>query len=163
MCVEHTSNNHTIFGRRTGLVRTTSKEDLLEMIFTEPMYRTSGFNLERWYKILFSLYCLGKWYFGEIWLLNCSPLSDLEKWNETSVLWQWDLNTRRAGPVRCPASCIPDELRCSCYGNYTSCFGMLSLSMANSTSNFIFVVVFIQLMSLAKKNDIICINRQCGE
>lgn len=39
-----------IFGRRTGLARTTSKEDLLEMIFTERMYRTSGFNLETWYK-----------------------------------------------------------------------------------------------------------------
>jgi hypothetical protein len=39
-----------IFGSLTGLARTTSKEDLLEMTFTERMYRTSGFNLEKRYK-----------------------------------------------------------------------------------------------------------------
>jgi hypothetical protein len=157
MCAKHTANNnHMIFGSLTGLARTTSKEDLLEMTFTERMYHTSGFNLEKWY-INFVLALLS-WQVVFWWNLTCKLLSfpDLEKWNETSLLWQWDLNTRRAGSVRCPASCIT----CSGNGNYTSCFGMLSLSMVDSTLNFNLAVVFIQLMSLAKKFSILPVYKQ---
>jgi len=71
-----------------------------------------------------------------------------------------DLNTRRAGPVKMSGLMY---ILCSGYGNYTLCFGMLSLSMVDSTSNFNLAVVFIQLMSRQKVFNITCINRQCRE
>jgi hypothetical protein len=51
LCAKHTAHNYLISCRHTGLARTTSREDLLEMIFREQMYRISGSNLETWYEL----------------------------------------------------------------------------------------------------------------
>ena len=52
LCAQRTANKYLISCRHTGLARTTSREDLLEMIFIEQMYRISGSNLETWYVAL---------------------------------------------------------------------------------------------------------------
>lgn len=122
LCAEHTSNNSLISCRHTGLARTTSREALLEMIFREQMYHTSGSNLETWYA-----HCSRVTDVKSFVEVTRNPthtmlhFSDLEKWNETGLPEQQYFNNRRPGPVRClPLLCISHIW----HGNHTSYSGI---------------------------------------